>query len=899
MKYGVVAIAFWVAAAAAGAEEHRADFDGPEPLGGWKTAGPVRIEDSHARSGKALRIEPGAAALWPLRAEEGAGTVDLWVYEDMTRPGDPKQRRVGPRWGLAGPGLRPDGKGGRALVVGALYAPYLAGATTYTASDYGGQTWFNVTYLGECRRKAGWHRWTFTMDADKGLSIAMDGRDVNARRKRFDWNRTQCTGMVGVAIFGDAKGPGAQTIWVDDVAVTLGGAMKARPTPPPPPPPVVPATDPAVEKPVELTAVGKGAHPRLLFGGEDVPRLRAFAEGEGKGLFAALEKYLPVSSAPNHTKFLTDATDAQRQGFWRAPTAALHYVLTGEAKSLDKAVSFLKLFAGLKHWEEGKERDSGMGAANIMVGAALAYDWCWDGLDPAFREQVRKKLLWHARAMYHGGHLMKNAGTHYWQPDPQNNHRWHRDAGLALCALAAAEGGADEQWILAKTRGELDFIARWLPPDGTTHEGPGYLAFGAAHLTLALQAADRCFGTKHLDHPYFKTVPLFRIHMLAPGMTTPLPFGDCAGVGGYNNFLYKACAQHRLADAQAAVRTFQQRSPDAFQFAWFSLVWTDPALGGGSIEKLHKTAFFPDVGVLTVRDGWAAPNAAAMLKCGPYGGYKLNEYRNADNFRYVNVAHDDPDINSFILYGRGALLAETSRYSKKKLTSSHNTILVGGKGQRGEGQGWTQPLKRGDKDMTKLAWITAFKDAGDVVVVEGEGAGAYPDLARYRRTMIWVKGAYVLILDDIRGAGGKDVDLTWLLQGPKLAAVDSAKHRYALSKDEAKCEFHVAADPPLAPKIATSTADHRGKPLGWQQLQLSGKAGAFRIAGAYDLWDHGEIHVDLKTAGNAATVAVRAKGISDEWSWEAPTDDRAPSTLTGSRDDKEFLRLTDRDRASR
>ena len=881
-------IASVLIASVATGQQHAADFDKPDALTGWTVKGPVTLDSSCARTGSAMKISPGGVAVWTLRGTAGAGTVDLWVYEDMTAPADPKKRRVAARWGLAAPN-------GKALVVGPLYAPYLAGKTTYAASDYQRQTWFNVTYLGECRRTKGWHRWTFTMDPAKGLSIAMDGKDVNARRKRFDWNKTRFVGLTGVAIYGDEPGAGAQTIWVDDVAVTLAGAMKAKPAPPPPPPPLVPAKDPAVEKTLSLVEPVRGKHPRLLFGPEDIPRLRAFARGEGKGLFDELEKYLPACHAPNHTKFLTDATDGQRQGLWRAPTAALHYVLTGKRSSLDAAVGLLEFFCKQPHWEAGSERDSGMSAANIMIGAALVYDWCYDALDSALRQRARKKLLYQARAMYYGGHLMKNAGTHYWQADPQNNHRWHRDAGLSLCVLAACEGRDDEQWILHRLREELQFVADWLPADGTSHEGPSYLVFGGPHIALAMQAADRCLGTKHLDHPFFRNVVGFRLHALTPGLTGALGYGDGSALGGYNSFLYLCAAHHRLADAQATLQRFHQASARAFDFAWFALVWRDPTLSGGSIDKLAKTAFFPDMGLLYVRDGWDANDAAAMFKCGPYGGHKLNEYRNANDFHYVNVAHDDPDVNSFLLYARGALLAETSRYSKKKLTSSHNTILINGRGQRGEGKGWTQPL-RGKTDMTGLGVVTAMKDAGEVVVVEGAGGGAYPALDRYRRTFVWVRGAYVLILDDIRAAGGKDIDLTWLIQGPALHPLNRTKDHYMLSKGPARCEFHVTSQPPLSPALATSTADNRGKPLGWKQLHLTGSAGRFTVVSAYDLWGRGEL--DVKLAGDPAnrTVTVAVKGRTDTWSWHLAESARAPSRLRCTRDGKVLAEVTAADR---
>jgi hypothetical protein len=900
--------ALTIAGATAADAPRTAGFDTDDGLTGWTVKGAVSIDRSRSRSGGAMKVAPGGSAVWKLRDTEGAATVDLWVYEDMTVPADPKVRRVGPRWGLLG-------AGGRALVVGAIYAPYLAGQETYAASDYGGQTWFNVSYLGECRRKAGWHRWTFTMDPAKGLAIAMDGKDVNAAQRRFNWNATQLTGVVAVAIYGEADpaAPGGQTIWVDDVTATLGGAMTAKPTPPPPAPPVVPEADPKADHPVALAPAVAGKHPRLLLAAEDIPRLRTFARSDAaKDMWKGMMAYLPVCKAPSHTNFLTDATDGQRQGLWRMPTAALHYVLTGEKASLDATVGFLKKLLDLPHWEEGEELDSGMSAANIMIGAALAYDWAYADLEPAFREAVRKKLIYHARAMYYGGHLMGNkAATAYWQQDPQNNHRWHRDAGLALCALAAAEGKPEEQWILQKTAEELKFVADWLPADGTSHEGSSYLIFGGTHLTLPMDAADRCLGTKYLGLPFFRNVPLYRLHLLTPGMKDAFHFGDSGGLGGYNNFLYACTARHRLADEQAGLLRMNRLNPDAFEFTWLSLVWQDPTLDGGSMDKLPKVGFYPDLGLALLRDGWDANDSGAMFKCGPYGGRKLNEYRNTHEFHYLNVAHDDPDVNSFLLHARGRLLAETCRYSTKKLTANHNTILIGGKGQLGEGEGWTQPLKGKYQDMTKLGVVTTWKDTGDVVLVEGEGAGAYPDLSRFRRTFVWVKGAYVLVLDDIRAGDGKDVELTWLLQGKRLApaaapaetpAAGQAAGRYVLAKDAARCELQVVSDVPLAPTIAASTADDHGKPLGWQQLQLRGKAGRFRLASVYDVWARGGAGVKLAVdaPSDTATVTVTAGGkaaVADAWTWRAPTDAATPSQITARRGDKTLVEVGPKDRA--
>jgi hypothetical protein len=850
-------------------------FNAAADLAAWQTTGDVAPDEAQRRgdAGQSLRVGPGGKAVYRFRDEDAGGRVSLWVYEDQTKPADAKARRVGPRWGLIA-------KDGRCLTMGVIYAPYLGGDTTYAASDYGGDTWFAVQY-SRLKREPGWHEWTFDFDPAKGLSIRQDGKKTAA----FDWNRTKMEGFCGVVLFGDdGKEAPQQTIWVDDVTVAPGGPMQVKPVPPPPPPPVVPETDDPVENPPAIIAALAGKHPRLLFDAAGLEAIKRLAESDaGKPFFEQLLAYLPACVPPGDTKYLADATDAQRQGMWRLPTVALHAAMTGDAKSVERGIGFLRAFAAQENWETGSERDCGMGAANILVGAALGYDWLYDRLDPEFREAFRRKLLLMARRMAYGGHEMRQKSTHYWQQDPQNNHRWHRDAGLALAALAVAGDGPGDAWLLARLKKELDFIHEWLPPDGSCHESPSYMIFGGPYLMLAMHASDRCLGTAYLDHPYFKHTPLFRMHTLAPGLAQAYTYGDGGGTGFINNYHFQCTGRHRLADLQAGLLASSRADKDAFQYGWTSLVWFDATVTGGSLERIPTAALFPDLGVASMRDSWGDGGAAALFKCGPYGGRRLNEYRNANEFRYINVAHDDPDANMFVLFAGGAFLAETDRYaSKAKLTSSHNTILVNGKGQRGEGKGWTQPL--GKTDMLTLASIVTWKDTGDVVVTEGEAGGAYPDLDAFRRAFIWVKGGYVLVLDDIRVRGGKEAEVTWLVQGPDLVPVDGVANAWRLVKGDASCPLGVAADRPFQAAIVDSTAAHRDTSLGYKQLQLRCTAPRWRVACVYDLWNRGNVALKATAfADDAVTLTVAGPGFEDAWTWRPATDAATPSVLEGKR----------------
>ena len=640
-----------------------------------------------------------------------------------------------------------------------------------------------------------------------------------------------------------------------------------------------PPTDPAPPTPVDLVPAVRSVHPRLLFTAADVPGMKARIQGDSLAFYNQLLAYLPVSRPPTNTNFQTNATEAQRQGFWRMPTVALHYVLTGSSTSFSRAKGFLQLLLDTDHWETGTEIDSGMGAANMLVGAALTYDWLYNDLDPAFRAAFRAKLLLQARRMYYGGHMELNADSHYWQQDTQNNHRHHRDAGLVLAVLAVASADqTDDDWILSKTFEELAFVHQWLPPDGSSHEGPTYMPFGYIYLTLAMDASDRCLGTGYLGHDFFRNAPGFRFTTMTPNLLDTLSYGDSNGGTNFlNNYLLRMTARHRLTDEQAAfLRAFAANS-DCAEYGWSSIIWHDPTVQGGSINNLPLTSFHSDLGLATLRDGWEASGAvAAMFKCGPYGGARLNAYRNANSYHYINIAHDDPDAGEFLIYVGNKPVARSDGYSYLKRTSSHNTILVNGAGQKGEGGQWTQPLS--NTDMTQLAKVLRWSASLDTALVEGEAGAAYTGLSRFRRTMVWVKGRYLLLLDDIRPTSSSEI--TWLVQSAAVQTLDAAAKRYRLANGSALCDMQLASDATLNATIGTSTAQDGSTVLGLQQLQARATASALRVVAVFDPWHRGNVTVTLLPQGaSAARVTVSGPDFTELWSWQSAPDNQTASTI--------------------
>jgi len=213
----------WSQEKAADEQARKFAFDSSDALAGWTVTGDVAVDATKGRQGKggALKVGPGGKALLRLRERDESGKVDVWVYDDGTTPEDVKAHRVGPRWGL----VQDDGK---VLAVGVLYANYLGGNEGYTATACDGKSWHDqLFWLGVRRTPAGWHKWTFDFDAEAGLAVFHNDKEVTA----VDSRKAGLKGFSAIAFWGDGvvgsdSGKGKeQTVWLDDLSITLGGPV--------------------------------------------------------------------------------------------------------------------------------------------------------------------------------------------------------------------------------------------------------------------------------------------------------------------------------------------------------------------------------------------------------------------------------------------------------------------------------------------------------------------------------------------------------------------------------------------------------------------------------------------------------------------------------------------------
>lgn len=773
-----------------------------------RAKGDVALQGDQTHGGKqALRVGQGGEVLLPGAPRDGFGTVRLWVYDSGRKlEGDAaKGRAYGPVWGLAN-------TAGQQLVFGLLYAPYLAGNDSYGwISTADGNGWGSRRYA-RAARTPGWHEWCFTVNNETEIVVSVDGKVATG----FDMMTSRFfQGFSGVFLRGGVELD--EPLLVDDVRVTWQeGPLTQRTRPLPGEKRPAPEVAPLALKP-GLT----GRHPRLFFTAADLPALRQRCQTTHQDFYQRLmsgaDSYLgqmPPASAAQ----CSDDQSMQQWAWWRLTTLAFGYVATGDEKYGRKAAEWLDVFASYPDWGSGGEMNQSMGAANMLSGVACAYDWCYDLLSPEQRTRVRDKLLRQVGELYWTG-FMDPQTNGYWKGDEQNNHRHHRLCGLLLGALAIAEETPEAAAYVAAAAAEAQRVAAAIPPDGTSHEGPHYSAFGYNYVVLLFEALRHCTGENLYDTPGLRNVPYFRAHLMTPGFGDTFNLGDCGrGLYYFNHYLFRLAAEYRDPAAQALVKAACDANPESFQYYPWCLLWYDADLDRTPLAEIPRWRHFADLELATYRSSWTDPSGlAVLLKCGPYGGHRLNELAQG----WVNIAHDHPDANHFMLWWQGQMWATDDGYPKQnKAGASHNLILVDGKGPTQRGTGWLQPIANMGS-MGKLEQVTC---QDGLFAACGEAAAYYPGMKSMRRWLTVVQDKYVLLCDDLQSDSGPR-QYQWLLHSD-ADFIPEGPEGFALTQGDKTLHLRFALPRPVSMKVEDYAVD--GKPHG-QVLRVTPLAPAERL----------------------------------------------------------------------
>jgi len=493
-----------------------------------------------------------------------------------------------------------------------------------------------------------------------------------------------------------------------------------------------------------------GKHPRLYFTKDDLPRIRELARGPNryfadrvKRNFGGRFRSGPPAKPPGWERYL--------YGFWGLVGADMLYLTSGDAQYRDIAKKWVRWNLDQSDWK----RDD-IVPMDILSGLSITYDMLYDEFTEAERKELRKRI-YEMAGFIHGRFFVGQ----YWTGDYQNNHMHNRIHGLANAAFAiyGDDPELDVQKFADMAFDQWQQVVKWLPEDGSTHEGPGYWSFGHHWLVRTAHLVEHVTGYRAADHnPHFNEALWYRLYMTCPGWKRTFNIGDAgAGPPGNLTTLVRLVAETKSGPGMTVLkRLIADPKADFYQHPVWGILWHDATVAAEPLEKMPLGRFWPDADMLSVRSSWKDDAAGFVFICGPPGGHKLQKLRGAN---WANVAHSHPDQNHFLLYAHGALLAEDDQYPKKaKLTRSHNTITIDGKAGPREGTGWYQPF-----DYKRTAFMQDVMISGSTAYAAGDASRLYGLADRFVRHVAFVDGEYVIVYDDLVAAGAQERSFEWRL----------------------------------------------------------------------------------------------------------------------------------------
>lgn len=542
----------------------------------------------------------------------------------------------------------------------------------------------------------------------------------------------------------------------------------------------------------ELLARIPESHPRLFVRPEDVPQLRALAQGSMRPQFEQLVKQCDqlladppeTNEPPKYGPQVVPNSDQWRRIWWGNRTYT--------TRALDGAatLAFTRLLGGKEEYGQLAKRilmdcakwdpegatgyryndEAGMPYAYYF---ARTYTFVHDLLTEKERQVCRRVMKIRGDEMYQ--HLYPR---HLWQPySSHSNRAWHFLGEIGIAMHGEVEGA--DNWVWFATNVFHNVYPVWSDDDGGWHEGFGYWNSYVGRFTWWADVMRSALNLSAYDKPYFSEIGYYPMYLLPPGKVG-------AGFGDLN----------ARGTASRAVPLVSQLATQAGNGHW---QWYVQQMGGShpapgyvgfvrgalprtesqSPRDLPASRLFQGIGqaVLNTTLHDAADDVQVVFKSSPFGtqshGYEAN--------------------NSFLLWAYGQRLLIRSGYRDSYGTEHHrrwmwstrsvNNITVDGQGQLAH-------------SAASQGRITQFKTSPSIDMVVGEAADAYrsssgdPLLDRFTRTILFIKPELVVVYD--RLVAPQDSTFEYWLHATQKFAVTN-QHDINLQVKDVHCAISLLA----------------------------------------------------------------------------------------------------------
>jgi hypothetical protein len=491
-------------------------------------------------------------------------------------------------------------------------------------------------------------------------------------------------------------------------------------------------------------------HPRLFLNAARAGQLRRAIQTTHAGVWKAVREQADQFAAQRPPAYHA-APDANDEQLWqrevgnKLPFLGMAQLLTGETIYLEAATKWSLAVCDYATWGQGIRDGVDLAAGHQLFGLALVYDWLHASLAPEAGARIQSTLIARGERMFRAARE-----SAYWRNSYLQNHLWVNAAGLVAAGLALEGEHPTGAW-LELARAKFRRTEAELGPDGASHEGVGYWSYGVEYLLKYWQLAADAFG-ENLSSPWWKQTAGYRQYLGLPrnsweSNSTIVDIADCvrADYYGPDYLLRRLAAMNRDPHAQWLAGELDRAGVSKYAARWLNLIWYDPSIQPQAPVDLPTLRHFADLGIVSARSGWDGNESLLVFKCGPPLGHAATDRLDVD----AGSGHVHPDANHFVIFGNGEWLLRDDGYAWKQ-TDHHNTLLIDGRGQMGEGAQWfrgIEPLKAKAHPRVRKAEGTADVDemAGDATAIYPPGCG----LKSFVRRLFFLKPDVAIVVDEI------------------------------------------------------------------------------------------------------------------------------------------------------
>jgi uncharacterized protein (TIGR03437 family) len=499
----------------------------------------------------------------------------------------------------------------------------------------------------------------------------------------------------------------------------------------------------------------RGVRPRLFMDKARLSEILSSLNTSFKDVWDLIKRDAEVfrSIAPPVYISPTPGTDDQ---FWQRSNGdrmfllGLGYLLSGDSTLLAACKRWALASCSYPTWGTGDRLNADLAAAHQLSGLATVYDWLFDSLDSDTLATIRKTVLERAPYIYAAAQTGRLSRLSL---------QGHKDIPVSALAMAGfamfddATGAAQALQWLDLCRSKMRDTDAILSPDGGSQEGVNYADYQNQYLLEYWDQAGRLLGEKPTS-TYFDNAAWYRIYLTVPRNAwvesgpMQMDVADCDRIVtvGPGAHVQRFSALSRIPQGQWYAAELRREDIEK-RLGWLNVAWFDPTLLPVGPAGLPTLRHFDNLGIVAARSSWAGDESLLVFKSGaPLGKLAQSKIKTDE----LDAGHAHPDANHLMLFGSGEMLLRDDGFLTVKKSENHNTLLVQGAGQMGEGGQWLD-IKPYLSASNFPSIVTAQSQVGFDYIV-GEAAPSYSasqGVRKFRRHVIFIKPSALVVFDDI------------------------------------------------------------------------------------------------------------------------------------------------------